>query len=130
MTRDVVAYSFKRRFAEPILTGVKRQTIRGERKRHARPGESLQLYIGMRTRGCRLIGTARCLFVSPICIDFKAEYVVYKFGPGTTKVYRGGLDGFAVGDGFKDWAEMCAFWPGVEVFNGQLIHWTEFTADA
>jgi len=35
----MVAYSFRARFREPILVGAKRQTIRADRKRHARPGE-------------------------------------------------------------------------------------------
>jgi hypothetical protein len=46
----VVAYSFRQQFRPPILAGTKRQTIRADRKRHARPGEQLQLYTGMRTR--------------------------------------------------------------------------------
>ncbi|MEJ0016825.1 MAG: ASCH domain-containing protein [Acetobacteraceae bacterium] len=46
----MVAYSFKRDFAAPILAGIKRQTIRADRRRHARPGEVLQLYTGMRTK--------------------------------------------------------------------------------
>lgn len=32
----MVAYSFQKMFAPPILSGAKRQTIRGFRKRHAR----------------------------------------------------------------------------------------------
>ena len=48
----MVAYSFKRRFREPILAGSKQQTIRADRKRHARRGEALQLYTGMRTTQC------------------------------------------------------------------------------
>ncbi len=47
----MVAYSFKKRFAPPILfglthgplaEGMKRQTIRNDRKRHARPAEEIQ----------------------------------------------------------------------------------------
>jgi hypothetical protein len=58
----MVAYSFKERFAEPILNGTKGGTIRASRKGplraatggHAKPGEELQLYTDMRTRNCRL----------------------------------------------------------------------------
>ena len=53
----MVAYSLKPRFIPPILSGAKRQTIRAiSRRRHAIPGETLQLYTGMRTKQCRLIG--------------------------------------------------------------------------
>lgn len=51
----MVAYSFKRQFGPPILAGTKGGTIRNDRKRHARPGEELQLYHGMRTKSCTLI---------------------------------------------------------------------------
>ena len=37
--KPVVSYSFKRQFIDPIKRGTKRQTIRADRKRHARPGE-------------------------------------------------------------------------------------------
>lgn len=39
----MVAYSFRKRFGPPILAGTKAQTIRADRKRHARPGEEVQL---------------------------------------------------------------------------------------
>lgn len=128
----MVAYSFQKQFAAPILAGTKRQTIRPDRKRHARRGETLQLYTGMRTKYCRLVGVARCLYASPITIDFEAPLVSYLFGLGTTTVFPSGLDGFARGDGFADWQEMRAFWvkhhPAVSVFSGVLIHWTDFEA--
>lgn len=48
----MVAYSFQPIFAPVIVSGEKGQTIRAPRKRHARAGEALQLYSGMRTRHC------------------------------------------------------------------------------
>jgi hypothetical protein len=48
----MVAYSFNPIFVGPILAGTKRQTIRAERKRHARPGEAMQLYTGMMRWWC------------------------------------------------------------------------------
>ena len=38
----MVAYSFKQQFAPAILSGAKCQTIRADRKRHAREGEAVQ----------------------------------------------------------------------------------------
>lgn len=126
----MVAYSFQKRFAPPILAGDKRQTIRGERLRHARPGEVLQLYTGLRTKYCRLIGTATCQLESAISIQFAASRIVYAFGAGVTTVFPGGLDAFARSDGFADWDDMRAFWTknhhGLSVFTGRLIRWTEF----
>lgn len=60
----MVAYSFHAMFAEPIVTLRKRQTIRGPRRRHAYPGEPIQLYTAMRTRQCR-----KLLAIDPICLD-------------------------------------------------------------
>lgn len=120
----MVAYSFKQRFAAPILSGLKRQTIRADRRRHARPGEALQLYTGMRTRHCRLIARATCLDVSPITLIFRdGEGVVLE---GLKSTY-GDMDGFACADGFDSWADLSQFWrdnhPAVEVFDGVLIRW-------
>ncbi len=66
----MVAYSFNRRFVPAIESGIKSQTIRAHRRRHARPGERLQLYTGMRTRACRLIrDDVVCSRIDEINID-------------------------------------------------------------
>lgn len=128
----MVAYSFKTRFAAPILAGTKRQTIRADRKRHARPGEELQLYTGMRTKHCKLIGRAACVGVYPITIGLDAPligetHIQIRRGDLTESFWGGSLDGFARWDGFKDWADMRAFWkaehPGADKFQGMLITW-------
>jgi len=62
----MVAYSFRPQFEEPIITLIKLQTVRANRKRHARPGEPVQLYTGMRTRSCR-----KLLTPDPICRDVR-----------------------------------------------------------
>lgn len=125
----MVAYSFKAMFAPRILDGSKRQTIRADRRRHARPGEQLQLYTGMRTKRCRLIARATCLSVSPVSLVFReGEGVALE---GFKKTF-GDLDAFGRADGFESWAEMKAFWrsthPGVDVFDGVLIRWGELDA--
>lgn len=124
----MVAYSFKQRFVAPILAGTKRQTVRGARKRHARPGEAVQIYTGMRTKHCRLIGRATCLDVLPITFMFSngegsQDDLILCAGLD----HLGDLDAFARADGFANWAELCAFWrknhPGVDEFHGVLIRW-------
>lgn len=80
----MVAYSFKRQFVAPIALGLgiacpngfapaagvvrpKRHTMRSTgKRRHARPGEGLQLYWGMRTKSCLKIGDAKCIKVEQI----------------------------------------------------------------
>lgn len=125
----MVAYSFKRQFAEPILAGTKQQTIRADRRRHARPGEELQLYTGMRTKQCKLIGRATCVAVVPVMLNF-AEYGVVKIGD-TVLFSDARMQEFARCDGFASWAAMRDFWhenhPGSDQFEGVLIRWGDLT---
>ena len=124
----MVAYSFKSRFVDAIRSGVKQQTIRADRKRHARVGEELQLYCAQRTRLCQLIGNAICASVQSIRLDLVNGAV----GTGEGALLYGApeeLDLFAWTDGFEDWAALVAFWakehPGVTIFSGVIITWRE-----
>jgi hypothetical protein len=128
----MVAYSFKEQFIEPIEAGAKCQTIRAPRRRHARSGETIQLYTAMRTKKCRLIGTAICWDVRDITIAFsddpEAEGIIL---PGFG--YPGGLEGFARADGFASWGWFKAFWRkhypealAAGEFTGVLISWDRF----
>ena len=124
----MVAYSFQRRFKDPIYRGVKRQTVRADRKRHARPGEMLQLFTGMRTRQCaKIIDDQRCTAVLPVEIRFDPASGIVNILTGGVPVRS--LDDFAVRDGFTDIQDMSAFWnqqhdiqPG-GVFCGVVIEW-------
>lgn len=141
----MVAYSFRPRFVDAICIGLglpytfntglpvllypmpKRQTIRAiGKRRHARPGETLQLYTGMRTKQCRLIGKAVCSAVKPITISVANEWISVggeKSVPDNVRC----LDDFASLDGFGSWTEMREFWreehPGIDLFKGVLIKW-------
>lgn len=144
----MVAYSFKQRFITPIELGLgilakgsveaepKTQTIRGEgKKRHARPGENVQLYYGQRTSQCRLLGVARCLAAPGIRIFIKKERIEIDAIPHMDEDKRiitsvPALDGFARADGFGDWPDMKKFWQDeheelvrIGPFVGRLIKW-------
>lgn len=123
----MVAYSFQSRFEVPIRAGFKTQTIRATgRRRHAKPGERLQLYIGMRTRQCRLIALATCIIAKPCGLAFRRGNLVrawHREGDVTD------LDGFALNDGFTGADDMGAFWSahnGLDTgdFEGVLIEWS------
>lgn len=132
----MVAYSFQKRFVEPIRWGLgldipdgvlapKRQTIRAEgKKRHARPGELIQLYYGLRTKHARRIGVARCTSVSGIRIQVGLGIISVDDYPAIRD--DADLDAFAQLDGFADWPDMRQFWidnhVGVQ-FTGLLIKW-------
>jgi hypothetical protein len=144
----MVSYSFKKRFVDPIRYGLgtlpadvlirnpisrgKLQTIRAEgKRRHARPGETLQLYTVMRTKQCAKIGDARCVRVRSIRIRFGGDFDVIEiageepFGGKASDIHK--LDEFSYRDGFRSWDAMLKFWeeehPGVTDFRGFLIEW-------
>lgn len=132
----MTAYSFKKRFVDPIRSGLgnyehidgiiprpKRQTIRAHgKRRHARPGETLQLYTAMRTKQCKKIGDARCTEINRVLIwpDVIAIMVNgVMLGPRQ-------LREFSRADGFDDPKDMQQFWlkeHGADKFEGVLIRW-------
>lgn len=121
------AYSFKKQFAEPILSNRKLQTIRAVgRRRHARAGERMQLYTGMRTKSCRLVATRICASVHEILLLIEPHFVI------TARIDGVLLDEIATiklahADGFATMADMWAFWrenhKGIDRFDGLLIKW-------
>ncbi len=50
---NMPAYSFKERFVPFILDGTKTQTVRSRRRHPAKPGDTLYLYSGLRTKYCK-----------------------------------------------------------------------------
>src|SRR5713226_2877004 len=72
------AYSFQECFIPFLLDGSKDHTVRKERagrSRHARPGDRIYLYYGMRTKWCRKIGEAICSYVCRIQITQNAIFL-------------------------------------------------------
>lgn len=130
----MVAYSFQQRFAQPIIDGTKLQTIRAHgKRRHARPGEALQLFTGMRMKQCKLIREAKCIEVANIRLELGMDPAVREtFGSAWGDAHwvaRGikELNKFAQSDGFENWREIEAFWRAehgaIESFNGVVIRW-------
>jgi hypothetical protein len=124
----MVAYNFRERFVPAIELGRKRQTIRRDRAlfgRHARPGEGLQLYTGMRTGSCRLIrDDVICTAVAPCRIEFCPDGQIAEILVGGMRVRF--LKEFALGDGFCSLADMSRFFVdayGAAPFEGVLIEW-------
>lgn len=151
----MVAYSFKSQFIGPIRAGLgikhlnergmvvipgptpKRQTIRSfGKRRHARAGEDVQLYYGMRTKHCMLIGNARCAGMEGVLLKWSQWPSFFTFDvmerePGVWR--RVGdlrpiadMEDFAKSDGFTSAEDMERFWfdeHGLETFEGALIKW-------
>jgi hypothetical protein len=150
----MVAYSYKGRFVAPIRVGLglpvlnlhyelggylpgqpirpKLQTIRANgKRRHARAGETIQHYHGMRTTKCFKIGDATCARVDEIRISIRSERIeIRRSDAGSSLIDKAAaLDAFARSDGFDDWADMRAFWleehggHRIGPFCGVLVQW-------
>lgn len=139
----MVALGFKKMFVPNIRVGLgleqprprpKRHTIRANGKRPPpRPGQELQLYCGMRTKGCFLIGKARCIRVRPILLLLAAHLIIIcprKVRRSSSKIRLstvGELHDFAQSDGFQNFEAMVTFWKNEHAntrrFEGQLIEW-------
>lgn len=117
----MVAYNFQARFAEDVESGRKCQTIRllGKR-RHAQPGDMLQLYTGMRSPGCRLLREAPCVVALAVSID-EAGRISVGGQPldGTDADLFAQADGFAIAEELVDYFRDAAGLP----FRGVVIKW-------
>lgn len=132
----MVAYSFNSRFHDAVSSGRKTQTVRANRKRHARVGEPVQLYAAMRTRHCRKLVNS-----DPICTT--VSIVEIEIVPNlSNRLQSLTIDGvaltdneiedFALADGFQATLlttarqQMGRFWSlnhGAGRFEGVLIKW-------
>lgn len=132
----MVAYNFQAMFIDPIRERRKRQTIRAlGKRRHARPGDTLKLYTGMRTKHCQMIGEATCLSVEVIRLSFSPPSVtIYAASGAVAAEHRTSdkLDTFARDDGFDHWHDLALFWDRHHstrvLFRGLLIRWGGFRA--
>src|SRR5665213_102220 len=113
----MVAFSFKKRFADLVASGAKCQTIRQTAR--AKKGDRIQLYTGMRTRACR-----KLVDPDPVCIlvdyvGIRPEYLTL----GNTKLHAGNADDFARRDGFKDYDDLVKWFAetyGTPYFTGYV----------
>jgi hypothetical protein len=114
----MVAYNFQAQFATAVESGEKRQTIRAEgKRRHAREGDLIQLYTGMRTKACRMLGEAVCS-KSTYCAIYEDRITTGNY-PNTD------FDEFARADGFRDFEHMKEWFRETHglPFVGRLIQW-------
>lgn len=134
----MVAYSFKPSFVEPIVAGEKRQTIRLPRKRHARPGEPVQLFTGMRTKACRKIleRDPICVGVDEVRIDLRVRSILTPtFTVNGIPLLGEERNRYALSDGFRPPPRLAGMTPfefmmrwwllthGQVLFTGVAIRW-------
>jgi len=122
------ALNFQKRFADKILSGEKQQTIRKDRKRPIKIGDTLYLYTGLRTPKAKKLKEVECIEVSNIEIDLYYFHINCGDHQLTTNAYyMSALNSFAQDDGFEDWVEMVQWFEknhGLP-FKGQIIYWDD-----
>lgn len=121
-------YNFQERFVPLIMSGAKTHTIRAERVHPDKPGNTLHLYTGLRTKKARLLMRVKCTAIEEIKI-FSVEGESYRRSAGRIFIEGTVLswseeEAFARRDGFSNFAEMMAFWDGRLPFSGNIIHWS------
>jgi hypothetical protein len=128
----MVAYNFKSAFHRRIQDGSKGQTVRhAGKKRHARPGEPVQLYKGLRTKhAAKLIPDPICKRVDAIAILVGREYPndIGGIEINGIPLTPAEAEEFARRDGFDGLAQFGRFWRithGAGRFEGVVIVWTE-----
>lgn len=117
----MVAYNFQAQFADAVASGAKRQTIRATgKRRHARAGDPLQLYTGMRSKSCRKLLDAVCVQAVPVHIseDGAVTWAGSQL-PGAQ------VASLALQDGFQDVAAFLDFFRTQHglPFQGVCISW-------
>jgi len=120
----MVAYSFKKQHVPKIRDYTKLQTIRGHRKRHARPGESLQLYTGQRTPECeKLIPDPTCKSVHQIKIAESRHDFQISVDDEPLGCFE--VQNLAIADGFESAVDFFEFFKKTHdfPFEGVLIKW-------
>jgi len=115
------ALNFQKQFAPKVESGEKLQTIRALRKdgRDPKPGDTLFLYTGMRTKACRKLKEATAIKVHDISIK---DVGVFVDGESLNFKERKAL---ALADGFsctKDFRNFFTMTHGIP-FTGKIIKW-------
>lgn len=127
----MVAYNFRKQFAEQVTSGKKRQTIRLRNgKRPPRVGDEINLYYGLRTKSCRLLRTVKCKGVVSLVVDVPRESVTAwstaSFLPLPVPIKGKDLIQLARDDGFNTVDEFFSFFRkqyGEQQLDCWLIAW-------
>jgi hypothetical protein len=115
-------YNFQPHFVPFILDGRKTHTIRAERVHPDKPGNTLHLYTGLRTKKATLLMRAPCVRVERIVITLlmPTEAIVFI---EDHELDKSESEALARRDGFYNLAEMAGFWHDRLPFVGNIIHW-------
>jgi hypothetical protein len=117
------AYNFQAQFVPMIEDGSKKQTIRRRRKYPTRAGQMLQLYMGQRTKHCKMIVQRECVKVLPVKINPDLRLLEVQ----GERLPFDEMQEFAKADGFKSVYDFLDFFrrypPEVLENELEVIYW-------
>ena len=116
-------YNFQRRFVPKIKSGEKKHTIRAERVNPDKPGNTMHLYTGLRTKKAELLMRVPCMRVEQVLIDCTPGGEPLNVAIEGVWLSRSEREAFAHCDGFDSFADMMEFWRGRLPFRGHVYHW-------
>jgi hypothetical protein len=112
-------YNFDPQFVPGIRSGIILHTIRRHRAHPDKPGNTLHLYMGLRTRSVELITRVICTRIEEIRIR-RQPVGIYLGGellsPDECEI-------FAQQDGCYTFAQMMECWHGRLPFEGVVLYW-------
>jgi hypothetical protein len=113
-------------FIDKIMSGEKTQTIRKERKKPIKIGDTLYLYTGLRTKKARLLKKVRCSKVREIYIDYDT-YDIWL--DGDEYLNKPTYMPFILADGFAGKNDFFDFflqkYDYESFFDGVVIYWED-----
>lgn len=114
------AINFQKQFIDLIVSGEKRQTVRPIRKNPIKTGDTLMLYVGMRTKQCRKLREVVCKEVLPIQISLYGQiFLDEEYLSLDNIIDLARADGFCVTLNFFEFFNKQYGLP----FSGALIRW-------
>lgn len=125
------AYNFRERYAPLIESGAKLCTIRKRRKNGylPMPNDRLRLYVGMRTKGCRLLREVTVRDVVPVSIVInpfrKHDLTIVRVWISTHALTAEEILAFAKADGFVDVDDFAQFFYDTHgsALDAYLVRW-------
>ena len=109
--------NFQKQFADKVVSGEKRQTVR--KGNRIKAGDKLYLYTGQRTKQCRKLGETVCNEIYKIEITDEHIYIDLCVLTGIEKEQLAKDDGFECAADMIDWFKNTHGLP----FFGQVILW-------
>jgi len=111
--------NFKKEFADDVMMGRKRMTIRKKRKRPIKKGDDLHLYTGLRTKHTQFLGLGKCLKIQEVTMTELGMVIA-----GQSFAWNE-LDALAIADGFNSAAKFKSFFQKQYGFplDAEIIAW-------